>query len=355
LSAPAATPARRDGALSQSIGIAFRFLQLGVVALALVWFFSGLKQVEPDMRAVVLRFGEVVREQGAGLVLAWPEPIERVELVPAGERLLTMPVKGLTLNQPGSSSPFAARLPGFDLRKDGGHVLTGDLGIVHLDAQVIYRVADARAWLASRTLLAPAFERLFAAAAIAACARRTLDGVLVARPDLVDRGDVAPERRQADAGDRERFRADLVTGINARLDELAAAGGPLGVRVERIDLTVDLPPRVQHAFEQVLSARQAADRDVAQARADAERTAQLADSERNALVSAAEARAAEISSEASVRTSSVMALAAVTDPGERALLLERLWRERIEAILRDAQSVTAVSADGARILLPGSK
>ncbi len=357
--APSPTPSRAprgsEGALSQSIGIAFRFLQLGVVALALVWLASGMKQVDPDMRAVVLRCGKAVREQGSGLVMAWPEPIEKVELVPAPERLLTLPVKSLTLKESAANTLFPGRLPGFDPRRDGGHLLTGDEGVVHLDAQVIYRVVDAREWLIGRAVLEPALERLFCAAAVTACAGRTLDGVLVARPDLVDRGDVEPGRRDADVADRERLRADLVAGMNARLDELAAAGAALGVRVERVDVTAQLPPRVAPAFQQVLSARQNAERDVAEARTEATRVAQMAQTERSTLLAEAEARAGEMVSDANVKTSGILALAAVDDPKERRLLLARLWRERIEAILKDAQDVTVIDSDGARIVLPGAK
>lgn len=344
-----------EGALSQSIGIAFRFLQLGVVVLAAVWFASGLKQVEPDQRAVILRFGEVVREQGSGLVFAWPEPIEKVELVPAAERLLTVPVRALTLRETQSSSLFPGRLPGFDLRRDGGHLLTGDEGVVHLDAQVVYRVVDTRAWLVARDVLEPALERLFCAAAIGACARRTLDGVLVARPDLVDRGDVDASRREIDAADRERLRSDLMTGMNERLAQLEAGGGALGVRIERVDVTAQLPPRAAGAFQQVLSARQGAERDVAEARSEAQRVAQAAESERTAVLQDAEAKAGELVSDAKVKTSGVVSLTQARTADERRLLLARLYRDRIEAILKDAQDVTAISSDGARVILPGGK
>ena len=345
----------RDGALSQSIGIAFRFLQLGVLALAAVWLASGVKQVEPDQRAVILRYGEVVREQGSGLVLAWPEPIEKVELVPAPERLLTLAVRALTLKETAQTQLFPGRLPAFDLRRDGGHVLTGDEGVVHVDAQVVYRVVDPAAWLVARDVLEPALERLFCAATLRACASRTLDGVLVARPDLVERGDVEAGRREIDARDRDRFRADLVGGMNVRLDELAAAGGSLGVKVERVDVTHQLPPRAAQSFQAVLSARQSAERDVADAKSEAERVRQRSDAERFQLIEDAKSKAGERIADAKVKTSGIAQLAAQSDPEQRRLLLSRLYAERIEAILKDAQNGTAIDADGARVILPGSK
>lgn len=346
---------RGDGALSQSIGIAFRFLQLGVVLLACVWAASGMRQVEPDQRAVVLRFGEVAREQGSGLVLAWPEPIERVEMVPAPERLLTLAVAALTLKQTAATSLFPARPPGFDLRRDGGHLLTGDEGVVHLEAQVVYRVVDPRRWLVARDVLEPALERLFCAAAVRACAHRSLDGVLVARPDLVERGDVPPERKQIDARDREQLRHELAAAMNERLEALAARGGALGVRVERVDVTAQLPPRAVGAFQDVLTARQSAEREASDARTEAERMRQAADSERTRLLADAAAEAGEIVSDAKVKTSGIARLLASLDPAQRDLTLARMWMERIEEILKDAQEVVAVEGDAARILLPGTK
>lgn len=349
------TTAPRDGALSQSIGIAFRFLQLGVVALALVWLASGMKQVEPDQRAVILRFGQVVREQGSGLVLAWPEPIEKVELVPASERLLTLPVRALTLKETASNSLFPAPQGGYDLRRHGGHLLTGDEGVVHLDAQVIYRVTDPRSWLIARDVLEPTLERLFCTAAVRACAARSLDGVLVARPDLVERGDVAPDRGAIDARDRDSLRTELMQAMNARIEALAAAGGPLGVRVDRIDITAQLPPKAAGAFRNVLDARQNAERDWNEAKAESERTRQRAEVDAIEIVKSAEARAGDILTDARVKTSGLAELLAIDDPQQRRVLLARIWRERIEVILKDAQDITAISADHARVILPGTK
>ncbi|MBM4014361.1 MAG: protease modulator HflK [Planctomycetes bacterium] len=344
-----------DGALSQSIGIAFRFLQLGVVALALIWLASGMKEVEPDQRAVILRFGKVVREQGAGLVLAWPEPVERVELVPAPERLLTLSVTALTLKETATNTLFPGRSRGFDLRRDGGHVLTGDEGVVHLDGKVVYRVVDPAAWLVTRDVLEPVLNRLFCAAAVQACAARSLDGVLVARPDLVERGDVPPERAAIDARDRESLRGDLVRAINARIDALAAGGGALGVRVERVEINAQLPPKAASAFQSVLDARQNAEGDWNDARAEAVRMGQRAGTDAEQIRNDAQARAGEVLSEARVKTRGLAGLLAETDPEQRRVLLARTWRERIEQILKDTQDVTAISAEGARVILPGGK
>lgn len=67
-----------------------RIACLALFAMTLIaaanWLFSNVRQIEPDKRAVVMRFGAVSRTAGAGLLLAWPEPLEQVEILPAADR-----------------------------------------------------------------------------------------------------------------------------------------------------------------------------------------------------------------------------------------------------------------------------
>ena len=64
------------GAWAQSAKLAFRFLFLAVCLAALGWSVSNFRQVPPESRAIVYRFGSIVRQQGAGLLMSWPRPIE---------------------------------------------------------------------------------------------------------------------------------------------------------------------------------------------------------------------------------------------------------------------------------------
>src|SRR5580698_1692576 len=77
---------RADGAWAQAAELAFRFLFLVVFVLAVGWAISNCRQVPPDSRAIVLRFGTVVRQARAGLLLALPQPFERVILLPSADR-----------------------------------------------------------------------------------------------------------------------------------------------------------------------------------------------------------------------------------------------------------------------------
>ncbi|HEY1736795.1 MAG TPA: hypothetical protein VGG12_09115, partial [Methylovirgula sp.] len=84
--APAKDRAEANGVWAQSAKIAFRFLFAAVAVIAAGWAVSNVHQVQPDSRAVVLRFGNVVRQQGAGLLIAWPQPIEQVVILPSADR-----------------------------------------------------------------------------------------------------------------------------------------------------------------------------------------------------------------------------------------------------------------------------
>ena len=338
------------GALADSVRIAFRFLALLVLVLGAVWLASGIRQIDPESRAVVLRFGRIDRERDAGLVFALPAPLEEVVIVPSPQRILTVAVDALDLLPEIRENTFRAAAAGLDPRRDGGHALTGDLGAVHLRAQISYRVSEAGAYLLAKPGLDAALRRLFVATAIRSCAGRTLDGVLVARPDQAD---TEPERARLDEADRQVLRADLVRGMQARLVELERQNTGLGIAIERVDITAILPGRVQPAFEQVLSASQSAEREQADARTSAERRMQSANQEREALLSKAQASAREVLAQARLRTDKVFALAGESSVEERKLLLERMYRERIETLLARAGSVIAVPYDKARVAVPG--
>jgi regulator of protease activity HflC (stomatin/prohibitin superfamily) len=333
-------PAARR-ALEQSVGLAFRFLFLGVAVLAVVWLASGFVSVDSGMRAVVMRFGKVDRVHDTGLVWAWPRPVETVVLVPSPERQLTQEVGALDLRKrTPDETPVEVML---DLR-DGGYVLSGDGGVVHLTGVVTYHVSDAAAYLLARERLAAAVERTFCTSAITAIAGRGLDGVLATRS-----ADEAGADALAAAGRREALRGDIRSLMNRRLSGLG-----LGVEVSRIDLTALLPARAKPAFDEVLAAESEAARVVAAARTDAERFRQQGERDRTEALQIAEAKAREIVSKARIVTDPIRALVAESSPERRSMVLARLYRERMQTILRRAGLVTLVDgSEPVRLLIPG--
>lgn len=333
-----------DTPLAQATGLAFRFIAVAVAVLAVLWLASGLAQVEPGMRAVVMRLGAPVREAPSGLVMAWPRPFERVVRVPGPEQQLTLAVDRLAYAARSATAGVMVKSNGLDPRLDGGYVLTGDAGVAHLTGTVVWRIASATRYvranlegqrdLPARLAAAPrvqqALERAFCAAAVAACAARPLDGVLVA-------GDSTGAAGEAAAQARDRLRADIASAMNRRL-----ADYDLGIEVTRVDLAAAIPEAARAAFAEVASAEQAAAQEVAAARTTAERTAQQAQQARAEILAQASARAEEQVARARVATRAVALLAEEREPGHRALLLQRLWRDRLDAILRKTGGAVAV-------------
>lgn len=349
-----------EGAWAQSARLAFRLLFAVVAVLAIGWAVSNVRRVPPDSRAVVLRFGNVVAEQGAGLLLAWPRPIEQVVLLPSADRQLAFTVARFNeAAQPLAASPDAPPITALrsgaradftidrDPRKNLGFLLTGDAGVVHLRATLFYQITDPAAYVIAAQHVAPALERLFVAAAVAVAASRDLDTIMVARPG-------AASAAASGGASRERLRADLVRAVNRRLDQLATAGAGLGVTVSRVDIAAVLPAGAKAAFDRILTTTQTADQTIARARTYAASTALSATQEAHRILTEAEAGATERVTQAETRTAPILALAGQIEGPAGKSLVDRMYYDRIGALLRKAKEVDTVDPHGgARLLLPG--
>jgi regulator of protease activity HflC (stomatin/prohibitin superfamily) len=328
------------------------FLGLYVVTLlaALGWAVSNVREIDPQNRAVVFRFGELDRVQNAGLLLAWPQPFEQVVLLPSADRVIERHVETLlrspTALAADKITSFAT--PMSDALAGSGYLLTGDAGVVQLDVTAYYKVTDPRAFVLQGEHVLPALDRLVNRSAVSLAAARDLDTILVARPELVGSDSQSAERR-------ERLRGDLVQGINMRLGELTATGVGLGVEVVRVDVQSSLPAAAVNAFNAVLTASQQADQAVANARTDAEKLNQTANQQADRTLQVAHAQASERLAKAQTDTAAVTGLAQSmqnkSDPG----LLLRIYRERVPAILKQAGSVTTVDPrDDSRLIIQGA-
>jgi regulator of protease activity HflC (stomatin/prohibitin superfamily) len=319
-----------SGPVVQSLQITFRVLLIGIALVAVGWCFSNVRQVPSDAQAVVLRFGRIVRVQPAGLLLAWPRPMEQVELLPAPARQMEMKV--------------VARGAGGG---PGGY-LTGDGGQVLLDATLTWRITDPEAYLLARDHVAPALQRLFVAATTGLAAARSIDDFMAVR--AVGGGDVEVQQQ------RQAIRGDLERAVNQRLGKLAESGASLGVEVTRADVDALLPEAAKPGFDAVLEATQLAEQARASARTDAERTLQSANRERDRLLASARGAAAERVADASVQVAQITALAGRSATDGRAGLLQQLWRDRVATVLQAAGSVVAIDPNGGtRVILPATQ
>ena len=118
-------PPPPPGPIAQSVAIGFRTVYIAAALLGLLWLTSNVREIASDTQAVVLRFGRIVRTQEAGLLIAWPRPIEDVQLLPGPERQLSQNIATLPPQTEKSAAlvgPFVAL----------GLQLLAHLGLQHL-------------------------------------------------------------------------------------------------------------------------------------------------------------------------------------------------------------------------------
>jgi regulator of protease activity HflC (stomatin/prohibitin superfamily) len=335
--------AEPGGAWAQAAKLAFRFVFLLVCIAAIGWSVSNFRQVPSDSRAIVFRFGNLVKQQDAGLLMAWPTPIERVVILPAADRQMEFRLDQL---QPGPTAfnYMISPLP----RENVAFLLTGDASIVHVQATLLYQIVDPAAYVLSADHVGPALQRLFVASTVSVCAARDLDTILVARPELD-----TPTNTAARAG-REQLRADLRNEVNHRLEELAEQGVGLGIAVSRVDLVASIPTGAKFAFDSVLIASQQADREVANARTRGTMTAQRANQDKDQIATDSQARAAERITDAKTRTAAISAYVEGSPGLSGQMLINRIYYDRIGGLLAKAARVDTIDRDGGvNLMLPG--
>ncbi len=342
-------PPPPPGPIAQSVAIGFRTVYIAALLLTLLWLTSNVREIASDSQAVVLRFGRIVRTQEAGLLLAWPSPIEQVQLLPGPERQLSQDIEVLPAASEKSTSLVGPFAKGGALPQNAAGYLTGDGNVVLLSSTLIYRINDPVGYSIARDHVAPALDRLFRATSVHVTAGRNLNDFLV-----VQTGGSGGNAVRGVLALRGEVRDSLLQTMNARLRELAAAGVSLGVEIQRIDMTAWLPPDAKSAFDAVLVASQAADRGVAVARTDAEHRRQEAERDRDQLLSAAEATARELVSNADVNTAAIVALEREETPATRSSILLREYRSNVASIMNRVGSATLVDPqNGTRVVLPG--
>jgi modulator of FtsH protease HflK len=367
-------PAPPPGPIAQSVAIGFRSVYIAAFLLAVVWLASNVHEIASDSQAVVRRFGRIVRTQPAGLLIAWPRPIEQVQLLPGPERQLSQDVPALQPPTDKTAALIGDTAGSGAASASPGLYLTGDGNAVLLSATLIYRISDPVAYSLAQNHVPAALDRLFRASAVQVAAGHDLNDFYVV-PSLQEEmqglgsesgGTTTASAAAAGAATtraannveqvRAEARSSLLQTLNARLQTLAAEGAPLGIEIERIDITPLLPPEAKSAFDAVLVAAQAADRGVAMAKTDAERRRQGATQTSEQLISSAQASARELVSNATVNTSAILPLEREETPLTRSSLLMNLYRTDVGNIIDRAGSVTLVDPkSGVRFLMPGKQ
>ncbi|MDP9564988.1 UNVERIFIED_ORG: regulator of protease activity HflC (stomatin/prohibitin superfamily) [Kosakonia oryzae] len=329
----------------QSYRIAFFMLYGTAFIAASTWLLSCIYEVTPDSRAVVFQFGKPTRVANAGLLLTWPHPVDRVERVPAAERIMEREVRILRREQQLDLVNSWDR--DGDAGAGAGYLLTGDEGVVQLDVRVFWRVSNPIRFALQRPHIDPLIDRLAERAAAVVCMERNLDAILVAKPET-------PKNDQHSAEERIRLRSDFKQNMQQSLARMAASGNDPGITIERVDIVSSLPDNAIAAFNAVLTASQQADQTIAAARTAAALRAQQAQQQADSLIQQAQASRQETLAKASTDTQTILQLAQVLQDGTDGGLLQRLWRDNVTRILTQAGQVVAVApGDDSRLILQG--
>ena len=191
-------PSRRSepkGAWAQSLQIVFRLAFIGMLVLAALWSLGNVRRIPAQSRAVVLRFGEFDRVRDAGLLFALPRPIEEVVIIPARDTQIRLGAPNDPRPPPSNNTSACATMR--RRAPNGDFFLTGDGGVVHLDAHIYYRITDPRAYVLSMTHVEPALFRIYEARRLSLIARRELDEVHGGAPGAAARGGEPRGRRGA--------------------------------------------------------------------------------------------------------------------------------------------------------------
>ena len=214
------------------------------LVLGVLWLGSNCRIISSDSEAVVMQFGRIVKTQHAGLLLAWPRPIEEVRLLPGPDRQLSRSVAALPA-LPGLTPPSQDN--GDTVPAAATPYLTGDGKVVLLDATLIFHITDPAAYVLSQQHVAPAIDRIFRASAVQVAAGQALNDFLVFQSggdqssagqsiDAVRRRVARPPARQHQSPPQVRLGHDQGDGLGVEIDRidaidrLAAARSQAGLR-----------------------------------------------------------------------------------------------------------------------------
>ena len=211
-----------------------RSLRVVGIAILVGYAASGVYFVQPDEQAVVRRFGSAsgrLAEPGPHWGLPWP--FDRVD------RVRTREVRQVSVGRPDSTAGVIAT--------GATQFLTGDRNLVNLQATVQFTIADPKTFLFTSERVEP----IIAAAAEAAIAR-------VVATEAVDAALTLGKR-------------DLGVRVDAALSEIEEIAD-LGVTIRSVDVaTVEPPPEVADAFNEVVSALRQREQAVNEAHSYADR------------------------------------------------------------------------------------
>jgi modulator of FtsH protease HflK len=268
---PHAAPETQDSgsqALAAAFHSSFAIVKFVMVLLVLAFLGSGIFQVGPQEKAIILRFGKPVGEGqkallGQGLHWSFPYPIDEVVKIPIKEIQHVTSTVGWYFTTPeqelsGEEIPAGPSLvPGVD-----GYVITADRNIIHTRATLYYQVDNPIRYVFDFTSASNIVQNALNNALLYTAAHFNVDDILYYNVG--------------------GFQDDVLQ----RVSDLADSE-QLGITINQCVVESEPPRQLQDIFNQVTEARE-----------NRNQVLEDAHSEENRITNSADAQAAAILNEA---------------------------------------------------------
>ncbi|MEM9882982.1 MAG: SPFH domain-containing protein [Planctomycetota bacterium] len=255
--------------LADALRVSFLLLRVLMLALVVVYVFTGVYQVAEQEEAVVTRFGQIVTDaegnqtKGRGLHFGFPFPVDRVIKVPTNERSLDL-AQTFVYEGEGGTGPL-------NPERDGS-LITGDANIVHARFTATYVIRDPVRYIANFGDPQEASRPVAGTRGGAgdptgfADGRTGLEAAEQTVTALVEQGIVhAAATVSADDVIRGRFPTDTAVAVAQR--QLDALG--LGVDIATLNMRLpEMPLSVRDAYELVGQAEQQRNTQINEAETD---------------------------------------------------------------------------------------
>jgi membrane protease subunit HflK len=269
--------------LSEALRISFGILKVIMFILVLIFLGSGFRTVESGEEALVLRFGKIVgtgdeRVLGPGFKWLLPYPIDKIVKIPVGQKVnlainsfwYFQSKRELLSGEDGRvrpGSPLRPILDGYCLtRGERGPAAVGgegsDYGIVHCKWELTYRIEDPEAFYCNVYVKSPRPGQDFSdviAASVNPLLESVVEDAVVTSLVHFTIDEVKFERVASVTNRVRQF-------VQAKLDAIGA-----GIAVVSLQLTRSTWPRqVDLAFQAYISASQASQQQISEARTHSE-------------------------------------------------------------------------------------
>jgi membrane protease subunit HflK len=264
-------------ALAQALRSSFTIIKVIMIGLVALFLFSGFFTVEPQDKAMILRFGRPVGGPEGELLnpgphWAFPRPIDEIVRIPINQVQSVNSSIGWYATTPAAEAAGTEPPPGesLDPVRDG-YLITGDENIIHARATLRYRIAEPGLRFMMDFAQATNFvQNALNCALLHAAARYRVDDALT----------------RDQAGFRETVRERIQQLINQQ---------GLGITIDQIEDVRLIPPRqCNEAFARVTQATVQQSRELNEARSYENQTVTRARAEAEARRNTGEADRARL-------------------------------------------------------------